>query len=388
MNFDSILFELSAIIVGAALLGTAFLYARQPIIIAYIAIGFIIGPSGFGLIKSNESIEQMAHFGVVLLLFIIGLNLQPGKLLKLFSKMVWLTFTTSLLFAGLSTGFALLIDMNAASALVFGAAMMFSSTVIGLKLIPTTTLHHKHTGEVMTSVLLLQDILAIVVILLISSGPGDTIPLTFILIIVKLIGLWLTAFMGVRYIIIPLLRKFDTVQEYTFVATLAWCLFWAEAAHLAGLSYETGAFVAGLSIASRNVSLIVAENLKPLREFFLIMFFFAVGARLDLDIGAALLSAAVVFGLLLVPVKVWTFNRAFKFSGENEKRSLELGVRLGQSSEFSLLVAFSAFFAGLIGEEEMNVIQVVTIVTFVISTYWVVMKFPTPISRTDRLRRD
>lgn len=388
MYLDSILFDLSAIIVGAAMLGTAFLYARQPIIIAYIAIGFIIGPSGFGLIESGEAIDQMAHFGVVLLLFIIGLNLQPGKLIKLFSKMVWLTIATSLLFAALSTGFALMIGMSAGAALVFGAAMMFSSTVVGLKLIPTTTLHHKHTGEVMTSVLLLQDILAIVVILLISSGPGEAIPLAFVLIIVKLVALWLAAFMGVRYIIIPLLRKFDTVQEYTFVATLAWCLFWAEAAHLSGLSYETGAFVAGLSIASRNVSLIVAENLKPLREFFLIMFFFAVGARLDLEMGTLLLVSATVFGLLLVPVKVWTFHHAFKFSGENDKRSMELAVRLGQSSEFSLLVAFSAFFAGLIGEEDMNVIQVVTIVTFVASTYWVVMKYPTPISGTDRLRRD
>ncbi len=89
MNFDSILFEFSAIIVGVALLGTVFLYARQPIIIAYIAIGIIIGPGGLGLIKRPESVEQMAHLGVVLLLFIIGLNLKPAKLIKLFSKAVW-----------------------------------------------------------------------------------------------------------------------------------------------------------------------------------------------------------------------------------------------------------------------------------------------------------
>ena len=388
MNFDSILLEFSAIIVGAALLGTVFLYARQPIIIAYIAIGIIIGPGGLGFIERPESVEQMAHLGVVLLLFIIGLNLQPAKLIKLFSKAIWLTIATSCAFAAISIAFAITIGLSPTAALVFGAAMMFSSTVIGLKLIPTTTLHHKHTGEVMTSVLLLQDILAIIVILFISGEHDGHLPVTFVLILLKLATLWITAFLGVRYLLVPLLRKFDTVQEYTFVITLAWCLFWAEAAHFVGLSYETGAFVAGLSIASRNVSLAVSENLKPLREFFLIMFFFAVGAKLDLNMSLGLLIAAIVFGALLVPLKVWTFKYAFKQTGEKTKLSRELATRLGQSSEFSLLVAFSALSAGLLTPEEMNVIQVVTIVTFVLSTYWVVLKYPTPISGSPVLRRD
>lgn len=388
MNFDSILFEFSAIIVGVALLGTVFLYARQPIIIAYIAIGIIIGPGGLGLIKRPESVEQMAHLGVVLLLFIIGLNLKPAKLIKLFSKTIWLTFVTSCLFAVISTGFALAIGQSLTAALVFGAAMMFSSTVIGLKLIPTTTLHHKHTGEVMTSVLLLQDILAIIVILFISGGHNGHLLVTFVFILLKLAGLWITAFLGVRYLLIPLLRKFDTVQEYMFVITLAWCLFWAEAAHFIGLSYETGAFVAGLSIASRNVSLVVAENLKPLREFFLIMFFFAVGAKLNLNMSLGLLLTAIAFGAVLVPLKVFSFKYAFNKSGEKAILSGELATRLGQSSEFSLLVAFSALSSGLLTSEEMNVIQVVTIVTFVISTYWVVIKYPTPISGVARMRKD
>ena len=317
MTFDSILFELSAIIIGAALLGTLFLYARQPIIIAYIAIGIVAGPAGLGLIKRPETIEQMAHLGVVLLLFIIGLNLQPGKLVKLFRKTILLTFATSLLFALVSAAFALMVGLGTGAAIIFGAAMMFSSTVVGLKLIPTTTLHNKHTGEVMTSVLLLQDILAIVVILFLSGEHEGSLLKDLLLIVVKLAVLWLAAYMGVRYLIIPLLRKYDTVQEYTFVATLAWCLFWVEAAHMLGLSYETGAFVAGLSIASRNVSLVVAENLKPLREFFLIMFFFAVGAKLDLEMPAELLLAAALFGALLVPFKTWIFRYAFRKTGEN-----------------------------------------------------------------------
>ena len=380
MNVDSILFELSAIIVGAAALGTVFLFARQPIIIAYIAIGLLIGPSGLGLVRREESIDQMAHFGVLLLLFIIGLNLQPGKLLKLFSRTLLLTVATSLLFAVVASGFALLVGMGMTGALIFGAAMMFSSTVIGLKLIPTTTLHHRRTGEIMTSVLLLQDTLAIIVILFMNGDHTDHSAMTFILLLLNLVILWMTAFAGVRYLIIPLLERFDTIQEYTFLAALAWCLLWAEAAHYIGLSYEIGAFIAGLSIASSQVSLVIAESLKPLREFFLIMFFFAVGARLDLRVAPVLLLAAAAFGALLVPFKAWVFRRAFSFSGEKPANAGELAIRLGQASEFSLLVAYSAMSAGVLSAVEVNLIQVTTIVTFVLSTYWVVLRYPTPIS--------
>ena len=154
MVFDSIIFQLSLIIVGAAALGTLFLYAKQPIIIAYITLGIIVGPSGFALIDKTDHIEQISHLGIVLLLFLIGLNLQPAKLIGLFKETSLLTLGTSLLFGGSSTAFAISLGFSLHSALIFGAAMMFSSTVIGLKLIPTTTLHHKRTGELMTSVLL------------------------------------------------------------------------------------------------------------------------------------------------------------------------------------------------------------------------------------------
>lgn len=155
MNLDSIIFELTVIIAGAALLGTLFLYAKQPIIIAYIAIGIVVGPSGFALIRRTDHIEQISHFGVILLLFLLGLNLQPAKLVRLFRKTSLLTFGTSLLFGAVSFLFALLLRFDVHSSLIFGAAMMFSSTVVGLKLIPTTTLHHKRMGGVMTSVLLI-----------------------------------------------------------------------------------------------------------------------------------------------------------------------------------------------------------------------------------------
>jgi len=386
MNLESIIFELSVIVVSAAVLGTLFLYARQPILIAYIAIGILVGPSGLALIQRTDHIEQIAHLGVILLLFLIGLNLQPGKLIGLFLKMFWLTLGTSLLFGAVSALFASQLGFSLHGARVFGAAMMFSSTVVALKLIPITTLHQQRTGEVMTSVLLLQDMLAILIILYLTGEKSDHVIVTFGLLSAKFALLGLGAFAGVRWIMIPLLNRFDVVQEYTFLATLAWCLFWAGVAHLLGLSYEIGAFVAGLSIASCPVAIAIAEHLKPLREFFLILFFFAIGSRLDFRLDPRLLLAAVLFGALLVPFKAGIFHLAFRQTGESSSLRRELSVRLAQSSEFSLLVAFSAISVGAISNDEAMVIQIATIVTFVLSTYWVVLKYPTPISASPKPR--
>ncbi len=384
MNLESIIVELSVIVVSAAVLGTVFLYARQPILIAYIAIGILVGPSGLALVRRTDHIEQIARFGVILLLFLIGLNLQPGKLIGLFRKTFMLTLGTSLAFGGASALFASRLGFGFTAALVFGAAMMFSSTVVSLKLIPTTTLHQQRTGEVMTSVLLLQDMLAILVILFLTGDRSGPMAATFAILAGKFALLCLFSFAGVRWIMIPLLTRFDIVQEYTFLATLAWCLLWAEVAHSLGLSYEIGAFVAGLSIASCQVALAIAEHLKPLREFFLILFFFAVGARLDPHLAPRLLVAAILFGCLLVPFKAFIFRLAFRRTGESPSLRRELSVRLAQSSEFSLLVAFSAIATGTLSHEEAMVIQVATIVTFILSTYWVVLRYPTPISGPPR----
>jgi Kef-type K+ transport system membrane component KefB len=165
-------------------------------------------------------------------------------------------------------------------------------------------------------------------------------------------------------------------------------MLWAETAHFLGLSYEMGAFIAGLSIASCKIALVIAERLKPLREFFLILFFFAVGAKLDLRVDLRVLLSAVMFGALLVPLKALVFRFAFQRSGEAPELSRELAVRLAQSSEFSLLLAFAAVSIGVLSDEVAMAIQVTTIVTFVISTYWVVLRHHTPISGSAALRQD
>ncbi|MGF1758866.1 cation:proton antiporter [Photobacterium sagamiensis] len=388
INLDTIIFELCAIMISAALLGTVFLYARQPIILAYIAAGMLIGPNGLKWLHGSENISQIGHLGVILLLFLIGLNLQPRKLIRLFRKSAIVTLATSAFFFACTLLFALTIQLALQDALIAAAALMFSSTVIGLKLIPTTTLHHKHMGEVMTSILLVQDILAITVISFLNVDGGNDMLTAFLMLLVKLGALCLCAYLGVKFVVLPLFRRFDVIQEYSFITTLAWCLLWAEAGHQTGLSYESGAFIAGLSIAVSRVSQAISVHLKPLREFFLILFFFSIGANMDWSTSNIYTLLGCLFGGLLIVIKVWGFTLALRLAHEKPSTNKELGARLGQASEFSLLLAYSAMTAGLVSPDGIMFIQTATLTTFVISTYWVVKYYPTPISIASTLRQD
>jgi len=385
---DNIIFELVLIFAGAAVLATLFLYLKQPIILAYIALGVSIGPSGLGLINNPDHIEQLSHIGIILLLFLIGLNLRPDRMVGLVGKVSALTMVTSIIFMSLTMLAAYLLGFPLMHSLIIGAALMFSSTIIGLKLIPTTTLHHKHRGEMMVSVLLLQDILAIIIILLITGGQENNIPLTVSLLFLKLILLTLISFYVVKYVITALYIKFDTIHEHTFLMSLGWGLTVAGVAEYVGLSFEMGAFVAGVSIATLPISRVIAEELKPLRDFFLILFFFSIGAQLDLLVMKDVILPAAVIALIIVITKPLVYRWAFNIAGEKDYVSAELGIRLGQASEFSLLVAYSALMSNVIDQTSTYLIQTVVILTFVMSTYWIINKYPTPISSKASQRRD
>jgi len=385
---DHIILQFALIFTGAALFATLFLYLRQPIILAYIVLGIVVGPKGLGLISDAEQIERLAHIGIILLLFLIGLNFQPAKFVGLLGRVGIVTLTTCFIFMLLSLTAASALGFPFIDSLIIGAALMFSSTIVSLKLIPTTKLHHHHVGELMISVLLLQDVIAIVLIVLVTEGGMDDITISVALLLLKLAVLSVMSFVIVRFVITNLFLKFDVIKEHTFVMALGWGLFVAGAAEMLGLSFEMGAFIAGISLATVPIALVIAEELKPLRDFFLILFFFSIGAEFDLVVSQELIVPGLIITALLMVAKPVIFNWGFKAIGEKPQNSAELGIRLGQASEFSLLIAFSALASGLIEERSSSLIQLVVVLTFVASTYWVVSSYPTPISYKSSQRKD
>ncbi len=385
---STITFSFFLIFTGAAVLASIALYTRQPLIIAYIVLGAGLGPFGLSMVTDVQLLADIAHVGIIFLLFLLGLDMQPQALWATLRKSTLVALISSTLFLLTGFGVAYLFGFSQLDALVIGAAMMFSSTIIGIKLLPTTILHHRHIGELMIGLLLLQDLLAILVLmwLLSASGSDDAPGLARILISLPLLAAGALA--AVRFVILPLITRFDRFHEYIFLLAIGWCLGLSEAAHALGLSGEIGAFIAGITIATSPISQYIAVNLKPLRDFFLVLFFFSVGARFNLGLLGDVIVPAMVLSVLVLALKPVVYH--FLLEGVSEKSSLawDLGFRLGQVSEFSLLIAYVAASGAIISTQASLLIQATTIITFVASSYIVVLNYPTPIAISDHLRRD
>ena len=386
MEDNSLFFATFLIFTGAALFATVAMFARQALPLAYILLGVVAGPWGLGLVDDPETIQDIAQIGIIFLLFLLGLNLKPQDLLHMFGKASLVTLASSLLFGLIGVAVALAFGFGLVEGLVIGAAMMFSSTIIGLKLLPTTMLHHQHIGEIIISILLLQDLIAILILMLVQGG---SLPIGELL----LAGLGLpllaaVAFYGDRYVLFPLIARFDTIQEYVFLLAIGWCLGFAELAGMFGLSHEIGAFIAGVAMATSPIALFIADSLRPLRDFFLVMFFFSLGAGFALPAIGTVFWPALLLAVLSLAVKPGVFRVLLVRTGETERRSREVGVRLAQISEFSLLIALAAAGSGLIGERANYLIQLAVLLSFALSSIYVVRRYPTPIAVSDSLRRD
>jgi Kef-type K+ transport system membrane component KefB len=386
---NPIIFSLFLIFTGAALFATLALYARQALPIAYIALGALIGPYGLKLIANASAIEEMAQIGIMFLLFLLGLDLSPQRLLQMLRKATLITLGASLVFAALGLSVARSFGYSLGESLLVGVAMTFSSTIIGLKLLPTRTLHHQHTGEIIISILLLQDLLAIAVLLLIDGLGGRGSSLQGLgLLIVTLPLLLGFAYLASRHVLLPLIQRFDKIREYIFLTAIGWCLCISQIAALLGLSYAIGAFIGGVALATSPIALYIADSLKPLRDFFLVLFFFSLGAGFDLGMLGEVFFPTVLLGAVLMVAKPWVFRGLLQWAGERPRIAMEVGVRLGQVSEFSLLIAVLAEQNQLIGRETSYLVQATTLLTFIASTYYLVLTYPTPVAISDRLRRD
>lgn len=389
MSSNAIVYSMFLIFSGAAFLSTLMLYTRQSLMVAYMLLGVLLGPWGLKWVNDAYLIKQIGDIGIIFLLFLLGLHLDPKNLFQMLKKATWVAIPSSICFAIIGFIIADYFGFSRQEAIVIGLAMMFSSTIIGLKLLPTTVLHHQHIGELMISVLLLQDLIAIMVLLWMHGATIDGFGVAEIgVVILSLPALLIFSFLFERYILLPLFTRYDRVKEYLFLLSIAWCLSMSELAQLVGLSSEVGAFIAGISIATSRISLYIAECLKPVRDFFLVMFFFSVGASFNLNYVSQIALPAVVMAVVLLGAKPAVFRALLEKVGETVRTGWEVGVRLGQVSEFSLLVAYIASSASLISDKASYLIQATAIISFLFSSYWVVLKYPTPIAASEQLRRD
>ncbi|HAD81092.1 MAG: hypothetical protein A2509_07935 [Candidatus Edwardsbacteria bacterium RIFOXYD12_FULL_50_11] len=365
--------DISVIVVFSAVLAWLAILLKQPIIIGYIVCGAVAGPWGLKLVKDVNFIGSVSQLGIILLLFHAGLVLHPQRLKQLFKQTSIIIFGQSLLvWAGVFL-LALLFGYSLKSGIIIGLTMIFSSTILVVKLIPTTTLHHQRMGAFAIAILIAQDIIAVGFLALIS-GTGHPL-----LLLAKGLVVGGAALAFEHFLLHGMMRRVQHYHEVLFLMALGWGLGLALAAHLIGFSPEAAAFIAGVALAREPLALFLSEGLKQFRDFFLVFFFFVLGAQFNFGQAGGIIIPALILSLAVMGIKNISYQLLFRLVGETKAFSQEAGIRLSQSSEFALIIAAALYGLGHIDMQAWQLIQIVTVITMIASSYLVVFRYPTPL---------
>ena len=383
---ETLIFELSVILVTTALFCTITAIGRQPLMIAYIFAGIILGKQGLNIITEAEFFHTLSDIGILLLLYLIGVELKPKRFMsKLHTNLLIATLT-----GALTTAFTFIVapmfQLSLIETIYLTIALFFSSTVVVMhRLIDK----HKPTSKVFETcvgVLLVQDIIAVITLIVLNSGETSIngFDLTtlgqFILHGLLIVAL---AWSLQRWLLRITLRKIQMKGDLVFLLGLAWCFFFAELAEQLNLSREIGAFIAGLSITSlpdHKQEVFVTKS-ETIRDFFMILFFFMLGANFEFDQWEntwPLIASAVGLGVIIKPLSLMWFSR---LTGIGKKSSTEIGMRMGQISEFSIIVTALGLKVGQITNEFAQLISLILFITIIISGYTVQYIMPWKLKR-------
>jgi Kef-type K+ transport system membrane component KefB len=365
--------EFAGVLLVAALIGLLAARLRQPMIVAFIVVGILVGPAALGWVSETEPLELLAQLGVTVLLFLVGLKLDPALVRRL-GPVALATGLGQLAFTivfGYLLGLAL--GMDHVKAIYVAVALTFSSTIIIVKLLSDKreldTLH----GRIATGFLIVQDIAVVLAMMVIGSwgvaeeqGVG---PLMFGL--GRAVLALLVLYLMVRYLLPRILHLVASSGELLLVFSVAWGAALAAAGEALGFSKEVGAFLAGFALAGTAYREAIGARLASLRDFLLLFFFVDLGAQLQFaDLGAELLSAGVLSLFVLIgnPLIVLAIMAAM---GYRRRTGFLAGLTVAQISEFSVIFVAMGVALGHIGGSTLSLVTLVGLVTITLSTYMI-----------------
>lgn len=365
--------EISALIGLSAIVAMIMRFLRQPTIIAYILTGLLVGPSLLGLVKSPETIEVLGSFGVALLLFIVGLGLNY-RVIKEVGKVSLMTGLGQVLFTTL-IGFLLVqaLGYDTTAAIYIAIALAFSSTIIILKLLTDKKEQNKLYGKIAIGFLLVQDVIATFALLVASaSGTSGFNYESLVQLLAKAFLFIGVVLLVTRFVIKPLTNFLSSSQETLFLFAIAWGFGIATLFLKLGFSLEVGALFAGVALAGMPYAQEVSSRLRPLRDFFVVVFFIALGAKLNIqDAGLVIWQALGLSAFVLIgnPIIVMVIMGIL---GYTKKTSFNAGLAVAQISEFSLIFMLLGLRNGQISEQVVSLVTIVGIITIAVSSYMII----------------
>jgi Kef-type K+ transport system membrane component KefB/Trk K+ transport system NAD-binding subunit len=366
------IFSELALVIGIGTIVALFMkLLRQPLIIGYILTGIIAGPAALNIIKTQGTTEVFSSIGIALLLFIIGLDLS----VKIFARVGKTVLITSGVQVSLITivGFfaSQLLGFGRLESGIIGLALAMSSTIIIVKLLNDKKETTRLYAQITIGVLLVQDIVATAAKIIIAIRTGnDGSALNVVLLLARGISITGVVYFVSRYLIPKLTHTLENSKELLLLFGLGWGLGLAALFESVGFSIEIGALFAGVSLASLPYSSEMASRLKPLRDFFIVIFFITLGQSMTPSLLTGVVTTALILATIALVLKPIVIMATMGLIGYTKRASFKSAISMSQISEFSLVLMFAALGAGLVTQRASDTLTFVALLTFAGSTYF------------------
>jgi Kef-type K+ transport system membrane component KefB len=364
--------QIAITLIVAVVIGALALALRQPLIVAFIAVGVLVGPASMGWVTPGSELELLASIGIAVLLFLVGLKLDP-KLVRTTGPVALATGLGQVAFTSL-IGFAIGIGLgfDVMSAAYVALALTFSSTIIIVKLLSDKREIDELHGRIAVGFLIVQDIVVVIALIVITAlGDAGGVDVGDRLLVVLVRGiLFLAVLLALMRWVLPwLVGRMSQSRELLVLFGIAWAIGLAAVGDMLGFSVEVGAFLAGFSLAGTPYREAIASRLVSLRDFMLLFFFIDLGAKLEFDQVGGQIGEAVVFSLFVLignPLIVLVIMGAMRY---RKRTSFLAGLTVAQISEFSLILAALGVRVGHIQESVLGLVTLVGLITIGLSTY-------------------
>lgn len=371
MEVSTIFTQLSLVLLVVVAMSVVMRILRQPLIMGYIVTGVIVGPSFLHIVQNQSAFDSFSTIGIALLLFIIGLGLNVN-VIKGLGKASFITSMSILPFLGAAVfGVASLLGYDMKTAAVLAMALFFSSTIIVMKVLSDKKETTRLFGQLTLGVLLIEDLVATIAVVVIAmlANPGQASALTFGLIALKALALGGGLYVAGNHIMPHVVKRFAKSQELLFLFSITWGFTMASLFELAGFSHEVGALFAGVSLAGLPYSQEMAARLKPLRDFFIVIFFVTLGESFTISsIGQNLIPAHILAAIVILGKPVLTLI-SLELQGYTRLTSFKTAAHLSQISEFSIIFVTIAASKGLVDKNLVSLVTLIAFITIGVSSY-------------------
>ena len=366
--------EITIIVAIAAFISLIMRLLRQPLVVGYILTGIIVGPYTLNILQSTDQVELFSKIGITVLLFIVGLNLNP-QVIKELGKVSLVTGVGQVLVtSAIGFSIALLLGIERIAAIYISIALTLSSTIIILKLLSDRGDLNKLYGRIAIGFLIIQDLIASLILLFIStfSTAGDAnLTILILFLVVKLLIVLCSLYLVSAYVIPSLFKFVAKSQELLFLFSLAWGLGLAVTLYQIGFSLEIGALIAGVTLSVTPYAYEIGSRLRPLRDFFIVLFFILLGSQMVLDKVIELIIPTLLFSVFVLIGNPVILILLLNLLGFKRRTSFMAGLTVAQISEFSLILASLGFSLGHISRDILSLITMVGLITITGSTYFI-----------------